>query len=313
MNDDMILDMDNFDFSMIDGLVEESVETEVEEVETEEVETETEEVEESEEESEESEEEAEEQEVETDGEDAEEIDEVDYEGYEITLPSGESVILSDVVNGYKAAEALKAEREEFEAVKTDFEEKSVHVGKMLQLAKLEAERVIEDYKDFDWVSLSKEDPAAYADNREFLDRYKERYEEIHEAVEALEKEKAEAEKKEYETKAREAVAVLTRDVPGWGPDLYKSLMEFAVENGASMEDMKSCVDPVTFKILHKAMQFEKGKQTVKAKVKKIGSPKKVVKAAPAKPKTAPKVNKEALMLKAQEAGDTAAMFALLED
>ena len=313
MNDDMILDMDAFDFSMIDGLVEETPEQEVaEEVETEEVETE-EEVEESEEESEESEEEAEEQEAEVDGEDTEEIDEVDYEGYEITLPNGESVILADVVTGYKAAEALKAEREEFEAVKTDFEEKSVHVGKMLQLAKLEAERVIEDYKDFDWVSLSKEDPAAYADNREFLDRYKERYEEIHEAVEALEKEKAEAEEKAYKEKARDAVAVLSRDIPGWGPDLYKSLMEFAVENGASMEDMKSCVDPATFKVLHKAMQFEKGKQTVKAKVKKIGSPKKVVKAAPAKPKSAPKVNKDALIRKAQESGDMAAMFALLED
>lgn len=307
--DDMILDMENFDFNMLDS--EEFVEEVVEDVEDlVEVDEESEEVEES--EVEEAEETADDEEEVTEVEEPDE-EEVEFDSYELTLPTGETVVLSDLVNGYKGAAEVEAMRKEVEEVKADFEAKSGNIAAMLQLAKLEADRVIEDYEDFDWATLSKEDPASYVENREFLDKYKARAKEIRKTVELV-KEKEEAETKRVtQEKARQTNAALAKDIPGWGPDMYKKLIGYAVENGASEEDMLNVTDAYAFKLLHKAMEFEKGKQVVKAKVKRVGSPKKVVKATAKVAPVSKNVNRDALIKKAEKEGDMSALFNLLED
>ncbi|WP_154140422.1 AAA family ATPase [Photobacterium damselae] len=48
-------------------------------------------------------------------------------------------------------------------------------------AKLEANRVIEDYEGFDWLSLLKEDKDGYEENRVFLEKYKKRLVYVNEA------------------------------------------------------------------------------------------------------------------------------------
>lgn len=306
--DDMILDMDNFDFSMIDGEPMPEEEEVVEEV------VEDEEVEEVEEEEEVSEDEEEEEVEEEDSEEVEEDEEVDFEEYEIDLPSGEKVVLSDLVQGYKNAAEIAEEKAQLTSLKEEMETKSAGMDRFLKLAKLEAERVIEDYEDFDWVALAKEDPQAYVENREFLDKYKARHKEILSAVSDLE-EKEQAEKQRVTTeKAREAVAILSRDIPGWGDKMYKQLVQFAVEKGANQEDILNSTDPFLFKLLHKTMEHEKGVQKVKAKVKKLGgSPKKVVKAAPKAPAVSKDAKREALIKKAEKEGDMASLFNLLVD
>ena len=300
--DDMVLDMDNFDFSQIDQEPEEQEAPAEEVVEEEEAPAE--------EEAEE--EEVAEEEVAEEGE-PEELEEVDYEAYEINLPSGETVILSELVQGYKATKEIEEARQEVERIKTDFEDKAGHLQRHLELARLEADRVIEDYKDFDWAALSREDPQAYVENREFLDKYKERRREIVGCIEDLHKREEEEKVRATQEKAREANAMLARDLTGWGPEMYKSLCEYAVEAGYEKDYILNCTDAATFKLLHKAMQYEKGVQTVKAKVKRIGGPKKVVKAAPAKPAVSDAAKKQTMLKKAQAAGDMAAMFHLLED
>lgn len=307
--DDMILDMENFDFNMLDS-EEEVVEEVVEDVVEDEVAEEFEEEEES--EVEEAEETADDEEEVTEVEEPDE-EEVEFDSYELTLPTGETVVLSDLVNGYKGAAEVEAMRKEVEEVKADFEAKSGNIAAMLQLAKLEADRVIEDYEDFDWATLSKEDPASYVENREFLDKYKARAKEIRKTVELV-KEKEEAETKRVtQEKARQTNAALAKDIPGWGPDMYKKLIGYAVENGASEEDMLNVTDAYAFKLLHKAMEFEKGKQVVKAKVKRVGSPKKVVKATAKVAPVSKNVNRDALIKKAEKEGDMSALFNLLED
>ena len=260
-----------------DLMTEEDITDLVPEGETEEEETE-EEVEETEETEEETEESTEEETEETPDE-----EEVDFETYEVTLPNGEVVNLSEAIQGYKNASVLKAEKEEFEATREDFLKKSEGVSRYLELARLEADRVIEDYEDFDWAAYKADDPVGYVENREFLDRYKARRAEIVAAMDEI-KSKAEAEEAEnFKAKARESGVILARDIPGWNNDLYQQLMMYAVENGADAEEIANTVDPTIFKVLYKAMQYEKGKQVVKAKVKRVGgSPKKVAQAT-AKP------------------------------
>lgn len=204
-------------------------------------------------------------------------EEVDFEDYQITLPNGEEVTLSDLVKGYKDNEAVEAAISEFQKTQEEFTEKSASVGRLLELARLEADRVIEDYEGFDWASYKRDDPAGYVENREFLDKYKERRKEIISAMEKIDADKVQAEKEAKAQAAVEAGAILSRDIPGWNQNLYVELLDFAIANGADKDMIENSTDPVMFKMLYKALQFEKGKQIVKAKVKRVGSPTKVVK------------------------------------
>ncbi|WAX14263.1 hypothetical protein ECO319P1_00104 [Escherichia phage ECO319P1] len=331
-NEMIIDDMENFDFlSLEDSNVVEGdnvdgyntkqtgkdlmTEEELEEVGDEE---EVDELPEEEEESEEDEEAEEAEESEEEVEDSDE-EEVDFESYEVTLPNGETVVLSDAIKGYKDAQALEAERAEFEAVREKFAAQSQGVTKYLELAKLEADRVIEDYEDFDWAAYKKDDPVGYVENREFLDRYKQRRDEITAAMEEVAAERERKEQEEFQEKAREAGVVLARDIPGWNNDLYQQLMMFAVENGADANEIAQTVDPTIFKVLYKAMQYEKGKQVVKAKVKKVGSPKKVAKsgAKPTQTVDAKTATKKALIKKIESGSvtdsDISNSFMFLED
>lgn len=251
------------------------------------------------------------------GEDGEEVD---FESYEVTLPNGEVVVLSDAIQGYKNAQALAAEREEFESVRTKFTDESEKVAKYLDLARLEADRVIEDYEDFDWAAYKKDDPVGYVENREFLDRYRARRQEIIDAQETLEAERATKEADDFKEKAREAGVVLARDIPGWNNEMYQNLMLYAVENGANAEEIANSVDPTIFKILHKAMQYDKGKQTVKAKVKRVGgSPTKIAKPSAKVTTTAsPETGKRKAIIKKMENGglnesELRNSFSFLED
>lgn len=286
-------------------------------VDFEDLEDEVEEIEEVEEELEE--EGLEEEEVEAE-EEYEEIEdeEVDFEEYDVTLPNGEVIKLHEAVQGYKDSKALLAEREAFEAEKTTYEQSNLQLKRVLDLAKLEAERVIEDYAEFDWATLSRDDPQAYVENREFLDKYKARHKEILAEMQWVESKLEEEKKAEVTTKAAAANQILTRDIPGWNKDMYVDLMTYAV-NGLGMDEsfVTESVDAGFFKAIFMARQLEQGKQTVKAKIKRIGgSPKKVVKAAPKAAKAVD--SKKAVITKRLESGsfdanDLGAAFGMLED
>lgn len=235
-----------------------------------------------EEESDESEEEEYEEEDEDEEYEESDEEEVDFEEYEVNLPNGEVIKLHEAINGYKAAQELAEERAAFEAERESFQADNASVKRVLELAKLEAQRVIDDYDGFDWAELSRTDPQAYVENREFLEKYKARHREILQEMKSVE-EGIEAEKAEQvRIKAAKANETLTREIPGWNKDMYVDLMTYAVKELGMDEDfVVNTVDAGFFKSVYKAQQLDKGKQTVKAKIKKLGgSPKKVVKAAP---------------------------------
>lgn len=259
------------------------------------------------------EEESEEGEIEVTDEDGEEVD---FEDYQITLPTGDEVTLSELVKGYKSNDELNTAINEFQEAQTEFVEKSKDIGRLLELAKLEADRTIEDYNGFDWGRYKSEDPAGYVENREYLDRFIERRKEITAAMEAREASIAAEEAQRKAAEAAEAGAVLARDIPGWNKSLYESLMEYAIQNGADKEYIMNATDPVMFKMIYKAMQFEKGKQTVTAKVKRLGgSPSKVVKPGAKPAPTEADVNKKKAVISKMGGSrkDNIDAFAFLKD
>lgn len=266
-------------------------------------------------------EESEEEEVSYEEESEEEADEeeVDFEEYDVTLPNGEVVKLHEAISGYKDAQALQAEREAFEAEKETYNQTNEGIKKMLDLAKLEAQRVIEDYDGFDWATLSREDPQAYVENREFLDKYRSRHKEIVAQMETIEQELQAEKDAAVKTKAEAANQVLSRDIPGWNREMYVDLMTYAVRDLGMEEDfVTSSVDAGFFKAIHMAKQMAQGKQAVKAKIKRIGgAPKKVVKAAPKSIKPSGNTQKSQLSKKLEtghfDEQDLGNAFDMLED
>lgn len=245
-------------------------------------------------------------------------EEVDFEEFEVTLPTGDVVKLNEAIRGYKDAETLLSEREAFEAEKEQYRVDTASVKRLLELAKLEAERVIEDYQDFDWATISREDPQVYVENREFLDKYKTRHKEILSEMEHLETQIQNEKSEAIKMKAAATNNILSREIPGWNRDLYIDLMTYAVKDLGMEEDfVVNTVDAGFFRSVYKAKQLDQGKQTVKAKIKRLGgSPKKVVKAAPKTNKTAN--NKKAILRRKMETGaaderDVSNAFDFLED
>jgi hypothetical protein len=106
--------------------------------------------------------------------------------------------------------------------------------------------------------------------------------------------------------AREAIKTLTdpkNGIPGWNEQMYNDIRSFAVSSGMDAQVVNEMVDPVAFKILHMAMQYQKGKTAV-TKTKKIDkTPKRIIKGTPDEVvKSAKSDPKRAMMKKLQQSG-----------
>ena len=106
--------------------------------------------------------------------------------------------------------------------------------------------------------------------------------------------------------AREAIKTLTdpkTGIPGWNEQMYNDIRSFAVSSGMDAQVVNEMVDPVAFKILHMAMQYQKGKTAV-TKTKKIDkTPKRIIKGTPDEVVKSAKADpKRSMMKKLQQSG-----------
>jgi hypothetical protein len=241
-------------------------------------------------------------------------EDVDYETYEVTLPNGDNVTLQEAIEGYRTSESIYQEKQDFEVAKDTFKAEAGNTIGYLKLARLEADRVIEDYDNFDWGELSRKDPQAYVENREFLDKYKARKHEIVMAMDTLEDQEAQIEQQAFQQDARTCLNTLQAEIPGWNDSLYQDLMQYAIDNGSPESSVTKNIDPTFFKVMHKARQFDIGKQVIKAKIKrKVSSPRRVTKSN-AKSSQRPASNRSRIAKKL-EGGNTedSDIFNALED
>lgn len=195
----------------------------------------------------------------------------------ITLPDGREMTIEELSNGYMNGTDLSAKFQELQDHSKQFDEKVSGLKDVLSLAQLEADRVISDYEGFDWDGLAQSDPQGYVENRRFLDRYKERKQQLVDAQQRLIKEAEDKEQEAFRARSVECVQVLKKAIPNWDEPLYQNLLQYAIDLGASEEEILKENRPSVFLALHKAYQFDKGAQRVVAKIKKVGAPKKVIK------------------------------------
>ncbi|AUM57591.1 scaffolding protein [Escherichia phage LAMP] len=216
-----------------------------------------------------------------------EVFDVDYETV-ITLPDGREMTIEELSNGYLTGADMAERETTLQRHMEAFEERVVGLKDVLELASLEADRVIEDYNGFDWDKLAVEDPQAYVENKRFLEKYTARRNQLEQAQIRIKQEAAAKEQEAFQAKSIECVNILKREIPNWDENLYQNLMQYAIDLGATEEEVLKENRPSIFLALHKAYQFDKGKQQVMAKIKRPGAPRKVVKSDAAKSRTSNK-------------------------
>lgn len=217
----------------------------------------------------------------TDEEDGEETL-VEDENAKVKIKVGEeelSVSIKDLKRLYGQEASLTKKSQEVAAKRKEVEDQgSYH---LLGLQKL-YERAVERYKPYaeiDMLVASKQMDAeelsilrqeagkAYEDVR-FLEQ------ELKGFAGAVEQQR----QKMIVEQAKVAVQALQdpdKGIPNFSPEVYNSILEYAVNNGMAREAVNQIVDPVIIKTLWKAMAYDKGKTV--ATVKKQKAPTKVLK------------------------------------
>lgn len=68
-------------------------------------------------------------------------------------------------------------------------------------------------------------------------------------------------------------------IEGWNQGLYNDIRAFAISNGLNAEFVNEITDPNAIKLIHKAMQFDKGRKALSTTSKVVKTPKKIIKSS----------------------------------
>lgn len=259
-------------------------------------------------------EEAEEDDEETDESEETEEDESDEKSPKKSYASEDAVVkikvdgqeveasIKDLKRLYGQEASLTRKSQEAAETKKKAEETGQRYYAGLEALLERAKKQAEPYANINFLSLTKdpnvsaEELAALSDaaNRAFDNvRY------LETELDGVVKKANEERQQIIMQQARETIKVLSdpkTGIPGWGEDMYNDIRKFAVSAGMDSQIVNELVDPVAFKILHMAMQYQKGKSAV-VKTKKVDkTPKRIIKGTPEETikKSKPQPNKQAM-------------------
>lgn len=217
---------------------------------------------------------------------------VDFETV-ITLPNGEDMTIEQLSKGYFDGEAIKQREAQLAEREARLEEARNGATTLLDYSEMECDRVIADYKDFDWDWLADNDPIAYRDNKRFLEKYQNRKQEIINLVQQKEAEKQAREDEVFRAKSVACVQVLKHRIPeGWNDALYDRIADYAIgELGADEDKFLQINDPSIIEAFYKARKWDHAEDArIKAKIK--GAPKRHLKSGGTPMKNAVKMQQE---------------------
>lgn len=193
------------------------------------------------------------------------------------------VPLEEMQSGYmrykdyhrKTTELSKARDALTDEVRKAIDPKTKELDEKLQTYDQVLLAAMQDQKNVDLDKLAQEDPAAWAQRVQAINR-------LGEAINRIRGERAEIARKSLEEQSanlekvrRSAVEELQRDIPGWSNDLYSKILKTGTEYGFKQEELNAITDPRAIKVLHEAMQFralQKAKPQVEKRVVETPKP-----------------------------------------
>ena len=172
-----------------------------------------------------------------------------------------------------------------------------------------AQKEYEPYSKINFLALAK-DPNISGDD---LSALQEQATKAYQNVQYLQGELDNTLKQHQETRHQRLVEEATKGwqilsdpktgIEGWGEPMYQDIRSYALTSGINKQVMDEMVDPMAFKIIYKAMMFDKGQKASVTTKKVDKSPKKIIKSStePVTTKSKPK-NAELAMSKLRKSG-----------
>jgi hypothetical protein len=189
------------------------------------------------------------------------------------------VTLDELQNGYsrqadytRKSQVLAEQRQRAEQeLAATQQERQRYISQLEQIGQ-QADSEMEKYKKLDWTKLKEDDPMDYMTKRDAyrdLQDNRKKLEEEHKNL--LAKEQNDASQKWQETLVHQQ-EVLKNTLPEWvdpekGPKLKSQIKNYALsaDIGFSEQEVNSLIDARSVRVLHKAMLYDKLKQTKIAK------------------------------------------------
>lgn len=229
---------------------------------------------------------------------ADDTEEIDYEGQKVRVPK----VIKDAVLRHadytRKTQELATQRKVFEASsRQSLADSKEYVDALAQVRNIDAR--LEQYKDVDWATEERTDPASAAQHWRIFSQLKDARTQAEKSADGAKERITLDTQRQRATRAEEVRQALPKIVQGWSPEMDAKLATYAGKLGLSQEDQAEFVmrNPVAALILHKASQWDEHvsktattqritQQQQTKPASEVGSNKSVVRRDPSKMSTA---------------------------
>lgn len=237
--------------------------------------------------------------------------EIDYDGAKYTVPAKlKDAFLRQADYTRKTQEVAQARAavdQERQAVARLAQEAQVFVGQYAAIQQIDQK--IAEFQKVDWQKLATEDPWQ---NLQMRQSWTELVQARQLAQQGLEQARVQAQQKQMAAMQQAIQAgheLLSKDIPNWGAEMQKALMDVAQSVGYREDELANIADPRAVKLLHKAYLYDQSQKEQRVAEKQVRQvPPKVVRPT-ASSGPAPERN-EALIRLRKTGSDTDALAAL---
>jgi hypothetical protein len=197
------------------------------------------------------------------------LEEVEHEGEKYRIPKKLKSAMMFQADYTRKTQEIAEMRKALAAERRQVQEQAKHSASQFDdvVALRHADKMIEQYNRLDWNALEREDfVQAQARFRE-LQQWKDYRASKASEISGKLRQTATIERQQMAKQLAESSEVVRRDIPGWGPELAKTLTDFAKSDlGLTDEQLdRYALDPGAVKTLHRAYLHSQASKAATAK------------------------------------------------
>lgn len=209
---------------------------------------------------------------------ADDLEEFEWDGKTIAGPKG----LKDAVmmqrDYTQKTQEVAAQRKELEAYKQSLDERAQATDEELEV-RAEAwaiEAALKQYENIDWAKWAREDPVEAQSARYQFDDLRNRVGESRKKLDEFAAKRSQDMQQDFAKRVGQTREYAQKNIKGFNPDMEKKVVDFAKGLGVSDQWIQSNIQPLVFDILHKAMIGEQALKGPAVPPRKQAAPLKTV-------------------------------------
>lgn len=197
-------------------------------------------------------------------------EEVEYEGKKYNVPKELKDALMRNVDYTRKTQEVSEQRRALETQAQEIQQAAQRQRQYLQeYAQLTAiDAQIEQFSKVDFNALNQTDPVQAQQLFFQYSQLKDMRGNVVNSLTQKEQQALEMQRSQTARQVQESRAVLAREIKGWSPEVHKQLSDYAVGMGFSQQEVANAINPNTWKLLHKAHQYDQIIQKTKSAASK---------------------------------------------